>query len=127
MRSTIGVILFAVATIILLAVIGFRTDHYIDLQSGLQDYERSILGITIEALSERNYQECQSWNNTRAPERGRVKIASCELLWGVEILNRGYSKMDVPRNIIVYYRVAILHSKHRVTARISDVIRKRQR
>ena len=79
-KSILGVI------VVLLSLATFRTDHMIDNECGIQEYERSILGITIELLSERNYKEFENGAECDASSVKLSLISRC-YLFGYTIQN----------------------------------------
>lgn len=81
-----------IAFIILSVSFTFKTTWMVNLDNGAQSYQRSILGLEIESLSEYNYVECiKQWNNPFPNLSGHTVINTCYLLfgcWDGEVLNR---------------------------------------
>lgn len=73
--SNIPIQIIAISTVVLSSI---HIEWRINLDTGIQTYERSILGITIREWSEYNYVECEdSWKNPIPNESGERIISSC--------------------------------------------------
>ena len=73
-------IAFGVSTLILLE--SAQTEWSLDLDTGLQTYERSIAWTTMESWGEYDYQECERWKNPLPDRKGKLILANCSLLRG---------------------------------------------
>ena len=63
-----------------LVMLGIRVEWSINLDSGLQTYERSLWGVPITALSEYNYSECPGrWSNPDPVKTGSQLLSSCSV------------------------------------------------
>jgi len=71
-----------IAVVILISLGTFRTEWSIDLDTGLQTYERSIAGVTIRSWSEFDYGECARWKNPFPDQDGKWVLSSCSLFLG---------------------------------------------
>ena len=78
------VILILTVMLTLAIIFGsLRTDWIFYPGTGMQDYERLVLGLVIEPISERNYKECSKFKlGTMAVGQEEVLISSCYLVFG---------------------------------------------
>ncbi len=79
-----GIAAIGVAALVLLLFATFRMEWSVDLDTGLQTYERSIAGVAIRPWSEYAYQECDRWQNPLPDQEGRKLLSSCSLFLGCE-------------------------------------------
>lgn len=63
-------ILFILAAAVVLAVVGFRVRHRRCTVCGVQEYERSVFGVAVEPLCEREYDEWGSYAEWRRRNGG---------------------------------------------------------
>lgn len=76
------ILIICLVLFILFGLVTSRTDHFVDRECGIQEYERSIYWITIESMSERNYKEYPTTRQCSDSDI-RFKLASrCYLLFG---------------------------------------------
>ena len=77
------IIVSSIVISFLIVILSFKTNHYFYPDSGDQEYERSILGLVIEPISERNYQECVQYElGPKAVGHTKVLLSTCYLVFG---------------------------------------------
>ncbi|MEM8560921.1 MAG: hypothetical protein AAGF57_01735 [Pseudomonadota bacterium] len=70
----------AVSALLFVATLTVEVEHRLELESGSQSYERSIFGMVIESMSERNIRDCLNWTNPRPGQSGIVVLSRCTVL-----------------------------------------------
>ncbi|MEM6580030.1 MAG: hypothetical protein AAF699_02085 [Pseudomonadota bacterium] len=75
-----ALILAAISALLFLATLTVEVEHRLDLESGSQSYERSIFGMVVESMSERNIRECLNWSNPRPEQSGVVVLSRCTVM-----------------------------------------------
>ncbi len=78
MNKSIFIALTLVVSFFLL-VSTIRIELRIDVETGLQDYERSIMGYVLRGYSEYGYRECKNWTNPMPGKNGKKVLSSCYL------------------------------------------------
>jgi hypothetical protein len=71
-----------------------NTEWSIDLDTGLQTYERSIAWTTIESWSEYDYQECVRWKNPLPDRKGKLILSTCPPFRGCSRVDVGFSVVE---------------------------------
>ena len=61
MKKKIVIVISGLAVLVVVAIASFKVEHKYHTGTGFQAYERSILGVVIEPISERDYLECNEW------------------------------------------------------------------
>ena len=79
----LAIVFVSLVLTILIVVGSFKTDWVFYPGSGVQDYERSVLGLVIAPISERNVQECDNYQlGPKSLGKRKVIISSCYLVFG---------------------------------------------
>ncbi|MDH3692815.1 MAG: hypothetical protein OEU36_25595 [Gammaproteobacteria bacterium] len=79
----LAIVILAIVLTLVITVGSLRTDWVFYPETGMQEYERSFLGLVIEPMSERNYKECKNIKlGEKAVGKSKVLISSCYLVFG---------------------------------------------
>ena len=77
------IIVLSLFITLVICIGSLRTDRVFYPNTGIQDYDRSVLGLVIEPLSDKNLRECSKYNLGKlASGRSKVLISSCYLVFG---------------------------------------------
>lgn len=78
-------VLITIAVALIAALVAsFETRHLLDLDTGAQVWERSVLSVAWPLRSERDGTLCARWKNPKPSAQGQLLLSRCSVLGGCE-------------------------------------------
>ena len=72
-----GITFIIIGITVLILASGFGVEWSIELETGNQNYKRSMFGLEIPFISQYGYKECNNWKNPMPGEKGTKVLAYC--------------------------------------------------
>ena len=84
--KVVAIIALSLLITALIVMGSFRTDWIFYPVTGIQEYKRSVLGLVIGPISERNIEECVRYElGPKSEGQSKVLISRCYLIFGCTV------------------------------------------